>query len=731
MSSSFLMDTSTSTISPSAISTSTMVTCSNEMPVSSYTSTGSYLTDLYFDPHTATNSTGLIPISVPSDHHHHQHPHHHSHDHLNINLHHNQVRTSPLSSGVVTYVHNDSTSLSVPISQHRSSSHGTYEPNYMIPSPNSSSSSPTPNHHQLHHTQPPNHNHNHNHHQNQMQLNGHPSHRMNSHNHAQNSSPSTFMTSPYMSDHSHLSPSCPNSSSNSSSNQTESGKEITKPPFSYIALITLAIQNSPRRKATLSEIYTFIMDNYEYYRKGKQGWQNSIRHNLSLNECFIKEPRDDKKSGKGSFWTLDPDSENMFEHGSYLRRRKRYRRPKNSNTLDNVSVNRRDPCNSGVDITQQQQQQQASDKMHTGSDQKCPSNGMKTSLLSSSEAKKCDGLIGKVTGTSRLSSNRRCKKISSHQHQASDDNEQEVSQSRSEINNQQQQRCFNTEEMATLENNNHLGDSLNQNGISNISNRIYPIVQQMNCNPYSEQQQQANMDDLEVDFRSVDLKSKLSSGYSSCSTNSAHVYGTEINTFMNTNDPQQQQSPSLSAPSAIVDGTSSIGSFTVDSLMSTTNRESNTLVSLVSVPPNPSTSGQFCGHRLGNNNNNNTNSNNNNANNCPPTIGISSATSSQYERIMIDTNGTHVPINWHPSESNENATFSLSSNVLNNHHHHHHHHHHQHPSQYCTYQSEIGPSDSVPMVSLPSHGSEHYNRMQISPFNGNYPTNSYYACSGY
>ncbi|XP_014432724.2 forkhead box protein J1-B-like isoform X2 [Pelodiscus sinensis] len=94
-----------------------------------------------------------------------------------------------------------------------------------------------------------------------------------------------------------------------------------KPPYSYATLICMALQASQQAKVTLSAIYSWIAENFCYYRHAEPSWQNSIRHNLSLNKCFRKVPRQKDEPGKGGFWQIDPQYAHMFVNGVFKRRR--------------------------------------------------------------------------------------------------------------------------------------------------------------------------------------------------------------------------------------------------------------------------------------------------------------------------------------------------------------------------------------------------------------------------
>ncbi|XP_071512920.1 uncharacterized protein [Panulirus ornatus] len=97
------------------------------------------------------------------------------------------------------------------------------------------------------------------------------------------------------------------------------GPEEPKPQHSYIGLIAMAILSSPDKKLVLSDIYQYILDHYPYFRSRGPGWRNSIRHNLSLNDCFIKAGR--SANGKGHYWAIHPANLDDFRRGDFRRRR--------------------------------------------------------------------------------------------------------------------------------------------------------------------------------------------------------------------------------------------------------------------------------------------------------------------------------------------------------------------------------------------------------------------------
>ncbi|XP_044258346.1 forkhead box protein O isoform X1 [Tribolium madens] len=90
--------------------------------------------------------------------------------------------------------------------------------------------------------------------------------------------------------------------------------------LSYADLITQAITSSPDKRLTLSQIYEWMVQNVPYFKdKGDSnssaGWKNSIRHNLSLHNRFMRVQNEG--TGKSSWWMINPDA----KPGKSVRRR--------------------------------------------------------------------------------------------------------------------------------------------------------------------------------------------------------------------------------------------------------------------------------------------------------------------------------------------------------------------------------------------------------------------------
>ncbi|KAL1915739.1 uncharacterized protein VTP21DRAFT_6498 [Calcarisporiella thermophila] len=79
----------------------------------------------------------------------------------------------------------------------------------------------------------------------------------------------------------------------------------SRPPLSYAALIALAIESSPQKKMTVSEIYDFFLTRFPYFKTAKCTWKNSIRHNLTMKNIFLRDPRPNSEPGKGGLWSIN------------------------------------------------------------------------------------------------------------------------------------------------------------------------------------------------------------------------------------------------------------------------------------------------------------------------------------------------------------------------------------------------------------------------------------------
>ncbi|KAL4631018.1 forkhead box protein H1 [Arapaima gigas] len=93
---------------------------------------------------------------------------------------------------------------------------------------------------------------------------------------------------------------------NKSGGKKKNYQRYPKPPYSYLAMIAMVIQNSPEKKLTLSQILKEISKLFPFFEGNYKGWRDSVRHNLSSYDCFVKVLKDpEKPQGKGNFWVVD------------------------------------------------------------------------------------------------------------------------------------------------------------------------------------------------------------------------------------------------------------------------------------------------------------------------------------------------------------------------------------------------------------------------------------------
>lgn len=88
--------------------------------------------------------------------------------------------------------------------------------------------------------------------------------------------------------------------------------------MSYVGLVATAILRSPYHQLSLSEIYQDIDARFPEFTASRVGWKNTVRHNLSLHDCFVKGEL--AANGKSCYWRIHPAYIERFSRGDYRKR---------------------------------------------------------------------------------------------------------------------------------------------------------------------------------------------------------------------------------------------------------------------------------------------------------------------------------------------------------------------------------------------------------------------------
>ena len=105
-------------------------------------------------------------------------------------------------------------------------------------------------------------------------------------------------------------------------------------------MIARALLAADNNELPISGIYKWIENEYEFYKKAKDGWKNSVRHALSLHDGFYKFTK--KGYSRGHSWTLNPMYKSSFEVRDFKKLKKQnmlkyHIQPQLSQTANNAA----------------------------------------------------------------------------------------------------------------------------------------------------------------------------------------------------------------------------------------------------------------------------------------------------------------------------------------------------------------------------------------------------------
>ncbi|KAF7303160.1 U3 small nucleolar RNA-associated protein [Mycena kentingensis (nom. inval.)] len=78
-----------------------------------------------------------------------------------------------------------------------------------------------------------------------------------------------------------------------------------RPQHTLPVILRCAILGAPKKRLTIRDIYAAMEEKYAYYRTAGPTWKQSVRHHLSLNRLFERQPRPATDPGFGSYWTVN------------------------------------------------------------------------------------------------------------------------------------------------------------------------------------------------------------------------------------------------------------------------------------------------------------------------------------------------------------------------------------------------------------------------------------------